>query len=433
MNSFFQFLNTIDSFIWEYAGVAGLVILGVYFTVVSRFYQIRKFGSIVRLFIRFFKEEEHIERGVHPLKVFFASIGGTIGIGNIIGVCTAVQIGGPGALVWIWLTALAGMLMKYCEIYLGMKYRVDLPCGGYHGGPMYYLRKVPGGKFLAIFASIFLCIYGVEVFIFRVITESFVVNFDIDRYLTALVFLPMVLFAGAGGVKRVGEICSMLIPVFLSLFGGMTFYVLWQNAERIPIELMNVIHYAFTPHAAVGGFAGSTILMTVSQGVKNACYTADIGIGYASVIHSESSSTEPQDQASMGIFGIFLDTFVVCTMSILLVLVTEVWKEPMDSSLLVQAALTKHFPHMNIFMPIFIFLLGYSTIIAYFCVGLNCAEYLAPRWGKVIYYIYSICALLIFSIIGTAEARMIMSLSGGMLLLMNAYGFFFLRKDVKFD
>ena len=246
-----------------------------------------------------------------------------------------------------------------------------------------------------------------------------------------LALLAAILLAVRGGVKRVGQICSAIIPFFIVVYMAMILYILVDNASQIPALFGTIIESAFSGHAAVGAFTGSTILMALSQGVRRACYTGDIGIGYASVIHSESSVEEPGKQAALGIFGIFLDTFIVCTMTILVILMTGTWSEGYDSAEVVQRALEQYFPLMNVFMPLLIFLLGYSTMIAYFVVGIKCARFLAGEKGIIYYYFYAVIAFLVCSFVGTYQALSIMSVAGGLLLFINLLGIYLLRKEVE--
>lgn len=173
-------------------------------------------------------------------------------------------------------------------------------------------------------------------------------------------------------------------------------------------------------------------MLTISQGVRRGCYTGDLGVGYASVIHSESSANIPEKQASLAVLDILLDTFLICSTSVMLILVTETWHQPMNATMLVQTALGNHFPYMHFFMPLFLFLLGYSTINAYFCVGIKCAEFLSPKYGRTVYYTYGISALILFSFIGTLQAQTIMTIVNGSLLVINCIGIFRLRKEISF-
>lgn len=433
IDQIFSLMEIFENFLWSYISFPFLMILGVYLSIKSNFVQVRKFPTVIKTFFGFLRTHEQKKGDVHPLKAFFACIGGCVGVGNIVGICSAVQIGGPGAMFWIWVTAFVGSMVKYAEVFLGLRYRIVNADGGYNGGPMYFLQKVYKTPLIPNLVCLLLCVYGVEIYQFSVVTNSISTNLELNLYGVSFVLLLLVIFAGSGGVRRVGNISGTIIPIFLVLYIGMGGWVLFQNLSSIPEVFKLVFSSAFTGHGALGGFIGSTVLMTISQGVRRGCYTADLGIGYASVIHSESCAKLPERQASLVIFDIFLDTFVVCTSSLLVILVTDVWHQPIESGLLIQTALAQYFPYMNYFMPFFLFTLGYSTINAYFCVGLKCAEYLSPRVGRKVYYIYAAATLLLFSFVDSTKAQMVMMISGGLLLILNCYGIYRLRQELSYN
>jgi AGCS family alanine or glycine:cation symporter len=191
---------------------------------------------------------------------------------------------------------------------------------------------------------------------------------------------------------------------------------------------------AFSGHAAIGGFAGSTLLLTMSRGISSACYSGDVGIGYASIIHAETNVNEPEKQASLAIVGIFLDTIVICTAVMLLVMISGVWEDSsLQGSMLVQTALAKYFPYMDIFMPLFIFMLGFSTITAYLVAGIKSAKFLSPKMGKTVFIIVASCAFILFSFYDASFAMAIMYSSGGLLMLINIPGIFVLRRYIRYN
>lgn len=428
----FQILEHLNELIWGNLAFILILGIGLYFSLRSRFFQIRRFGSIFRSFISFFREKQEKGPGIHPLKAFFAAIGGCIGIGNVVGIVTAVTIGGPGALFWTWIGGLAGMLIQYSEVYLGMKYRIKNAHGSFDGGPMYFLPRAYKGKWIAPVICFLLCIYGVEIFMFNVMTNSFSRNWDLNEHWVAFALLAAILAVACGGIKRVGEVCSALIPLFIISYLFMGFWVLFQHIGELPAVILSIFKGAFTAQAAVGGFAGSSVMLAISMGLSRGAYSGDIGVGYTSVIYAESGTTKIQKQSCMTIIGIFLDTFVICTMSIFIVLATGYWNSEVDVTLMVQEALGEHFPFMHIFMPIFLFLLGYTTILAYFVVGIKCARFISKKWGAPLYYLYASIVLPLFAFCEPAEAFVIMSLSGAFLLILNLTGIFLLRKEVKF-
>lgn len=429
----FPYIQFIEEFIWGFFGFPMILGLGLLLSIKSRFMQIRKFPQTMRNFLGYFKVKDQDDGTVHPLKAFFAAVGGCIGIGNLVAICTAVQIGGPGALFWIWMTALVGVMLKYGEVYLGIRYRVSDGNGGYNGGPMYFIPHAIKGKWAPILLCFLLCIYGVEIYQFSVITTSVSTNFGINVYAVIFGLLALVLYACRGGVERVGAISSFIVPFFIALYVGMGLYVMALNWSAIPGVLYQVFAHAFSGHAAIGGFVGSLLMVTITQGIRRGCYTGDIGVGYASVIYSQSSDNNFARQASLVMIGIFLDTFLVCTTSIMLILLTGVWTQPMDTSLLVQTALGQYIPHMNYFMPLFLFLLGYSTINAYFVVGVKCAKFISPRWGEPLYYLYAVVALVMFALVDSTVAQSVMTVFAGLLIMLNSYSIFKLRNQISFD
>ncbi len=435
MDSLFSFLDVLENALWGYIGFPLIVLIGVYFTYVSRFAQIRSFPKVVKTFwFLLTHKDSGPHKGIHPLKAFFASIGGSVGVGNIVAITSAVQIGGPGALFWIWMTAIAGSLVKYSEVYLAMTTRYACPKDGFLGGPMYVLQKAfKGSKVPGIIFSVLMCIYGVEIYQFSVVSSTLSSAIGCPNIVSAICFLIMVIYAERGGINRVGAISSWLIPTFILIYLSMGTYFLFTHSAQLPAIFSDVFKYAFEPCAAQGGFVGSTLLLTISQGLRRGCYSSDIGVGYASIIHSESSVEKPARQASLLIFEVFLDSFVICTMSVLLVLVTGTWKMNFDEIHLVQESLATQFPFASIFMPFFLFLVGYSTIIAYFSSGMLCAKFISPRYGRKVYYVYAVTALLLFSLVHSSHAICVMALVQFGLLTLNVLGMWKLRHEISYD
>ncbi len=394
MTNQFLMLERFENVLWEYLGIPILLILGIILLIQSRFFPIRKFPRIMSNFWNFCIQREEDNGGIHPLKAFFASIGGCVGIGNIVGVCTAVQIGGPGALFWIWITAIIGAVVKYSEVFLGIRYRTHDGKGNYRGGPMYFLQKVTKHRWIPILFAISLCVYSVEIYQFTVITESLSANFAVSKFVVGLALLVLILIAVNGGIRRVGNIASIIIPVFVVLYVGTCGWVLWQHSSTIPTLCREVLYSAFFPSSAWGGLIGGTIMVTLSQGVRRGCYSGDIGIGYSSIVHSTSVERSPEKQASLVVVGIFLDTFIICTMSILVILATGIWNQPLTPEVLVQTALSLCIPSIRYFIPLFLTIVGFSTIVTYFYVGLTCARFISPKYGKALFSVYAITAFM---------------------------------------
>lgn len=432
LDNLFLILSTFEYWLWTFFAVPAVLAVGFLLSARSRFAQIFHLPHLLRTFGGFLSVGKKNEDGIHPLKSFFNCVGGFTGIGNVVAICTAVQMGGPGALFWIWITALLGMILKYSEVFLGVHFRIYCPKGFARGGPMVFLQHVFKRTWVPKLVCILLCIYSVEVYQFSVMAQNISTNFHVSKDSVAMVLLVLVLFTCLGGIQRVGKISFMMIPLLFGTYLLMCIWVLAVNFTLIPEVFGTIITSAFTGHAAVGAFAGSSLMLTMSQGISRGCYAGDIGVGYSSVLHSESSETQPEKQALLSVVDIFIDSFVVCTTSIVLVLVTGVWNQPIDASILIQTALSQYFPFMELFMPIFLFFMGYTAINAYFCTGIRCAEYLSPKMGKWFYFGYGCLALPFFCTVESYKALMLISITGGILLLINLYGIYSLRRHIRF-
>lgn len=431
--SVIHLLSKADELFWGYFAFVLIMIFGLFLSYKAGFIQIRELPTIFKTFFHYLGVKADGKRGVHPLKAFFASTGGMIGIGNVVGIVTAVQIGGPGALMWVWLAGTIGAIVKYSEIYLGFKFRVENGEGGYDGGPMYFLKKAFKNRWIPLGVAFLLCIYGVEIYQFSVITESISTNWHIPRAVVVGVLLVSVFYAAVGGVQRIGKICSWVMPFFLVIYVLIGLWVVVHEIHVIPGLLMTVFKSAFNGHAAVGGFTGAGVLLAIQNGISRAAYSSDIGIGYDSIIQSESSSVHPERQSRLAILGVLIDN-CICTISILIVLISGVWQaQPaLLGSQLVQVGLSYYFPYMQYFIPLFFIVTGYTTIIAYFVVGIKCARFLAPNWGRKLYLVYAVGAFIFFSYVPQSHALLVMSVSGALLLITNLSGIFRLRNEIQF-
>lgn len=437
IDTIFNMLAVIDDFFWSYIGFLIIVLCGLYFSFKCKWFQFRVLMSPVKTLKELQQSSSQQTRGTNPFKLYFASVGGMVGLGNMVAVITALIIGGPGALLWLWIAAFLGMIIKYCEIYLGVHFRVQNDSGGYDGGPMYYLQRAFTSRFLQkampIVVSILLCIYGVEVYQFVVIVDTLTDLTQVDRLWVILILLAMTLYTGFGGVKRLANVCSLLMPIFMVVYSAMCLWVIGAHLSVLPSILLDVFQSAFTGSAPLGGFAGSTMLLAAQQGIARAVYSGDIAIGYDSIIQSETKSPQPASQARLAIFGVMGD-LIFSTMGMLMVLCTGLlWSgEGLKASEYVAHAMGTVFPHAKFFMGFFIFLAGWTTIVGYIVVGTKTAKYLSPRYGFAAYILYATISLLAFSYVEQTQVLLLMSICGGLLLLCNVTGIIKLRREIKF-
>lgn len=435
-STFFKYTEILNQWLWNYCGIPIILLFGVYLAYVSRLILLRNARTVGRIFLSSFATEsagEKAERGLSPIRTFFASVSGCIGLENVVSVCAAIQVGGPGAIFWMWIAIGLGMLIKYAEIYLSFVNRIPNDQEGYLGGPIYYLRKIGDTQSLQILFCFMMCIYATDIYTFRIATSTMVVQWGLNKLMVVFGFLGLIIFAGARGFDRLGKIAEILIPIFTMTFIGLCFWVFVQHWKDIPGVFVLIFKSAFSGHAVIGGFAGSGIWLGMVEGMKKACYIGDIGIGYAGIIHSESKEQDPCKEAILGMMGIFLDAFFFCTMSVLLILVTGIWHEQINERELVVTALGRYVPYVGFIWPLFIMMLGYSTLVAYYAVSKKVVESLLPKWGKRLHMIFVVTTFTIFSFVGTeAHLMTIVSMSGLVLLMINMYAIIRLRKDISF-
>ncbi|MBS4167983.1 Amino-acid carrier protein AlsT [Parachlamydia sp. AcF125] len=430
----FQFFLNLDTFFWGYVGFFIISVFGCYLTIKTSFFQIRAFPSVMQTFAKEILPQSGNERGLQPIKAFFASIGGMLGVGNIVSIVTAIQLGGPGALFWVWVAGFIGTLIKYAEIYLGLKYRVQNAYKSYDGGPMYFLKRSFGVEWVSTLVCILLCIYGAEIYQFNVVVDTLAYSWGVNRLLIATILLGLVLYASLGGASRAAQIFCWIMPFFMAIYMSLCLWIVFSHLSELPSVFSMVVYSAFNGHAAIGGFAGSTVLIAVQNGMASACYASDIGIGYDSIIQSESHTIYPERQARMAFFGVVLNNFI-CTLSILVVLVTGLWTTPLkgEGVPVVQMALAQHFPWIAFIMPILILILGYTTLVSFLIVGIKCARYLHPERGVSLYLIYTVCVLTFFAFFDQTVALLAMRAAGALLLVINLSGIYRLIGEVEFN
>lgn len=431
LSSFLHLLEVVDVILWNYLGLVVILLAGLILSIKSKFFQFRTLFRLVENIKDLKLCIDSNTRGTHPLKLYFASVGGMIGLGNMVTASSAITIGGPGSLVWLWIASFIGMLVKYSEIYLGIKYRVKNNSGSYDGGPMYYLNNAFKTSIVPIIFCLLLCVYGVEVSQFLIITDTIVMTFDVNRYAVISILLFLVLISAVGGVKRLVSLCAVVMPVFIISYVGACLVVILSNAGALPALFRDIFTSAFQGHAAIGAFAGSTWLLSAHYGVSRAVYSGDIGIGYDAIIQSETQTVHPHKQARMAVYALFTDT-MICTLTCLTIMVTGVWTESLLPSQYIIHSLAKYIPHVQYVMAILFFIAGFTTIVAYLVVGRKAATYLNPRYGQLIYLAYAVLAYCVFSFQDQAKVILVMSVSGGIIMILNITGVILLRKKVEF-
>ena len=337
-----EFLDEISSFIWGPAMLVLILGTGIYLTSLLRFMPVRRIGTAFRLLKRG-RRATGQPGEITPFQTLMTALAATIGTGNIAGVATAIALGGPGAVFWMWMTALVGMATKYAEAVLAVRYREVDSEGRYVGGPMYYIRNGLGQNWawLAALFAIFAALAGFGIGNMvqsNSVTAAITSHFDVPNWLVGAVLASLVFMVIIGGVKRIGGVAQYLVPFMAIAYviGGLILVAL--NYQDIPEGLAFIVRSAFTPTAATGGFAGAAIWAGIRFGVARGVFSNEAGLGSAAIAHAAAKTNDPVRQGMIAMLGTFIDTIVVCSMTALVIVTVHVPVEAADGSTQMLAA-----------------------------------------------------------------------------------------------
>ena len=321
-------LTPLNNFVWGPVMLVLIVGTGLYLNIMLKFYPFRNWK---KAYMCLWEGRKHKGEGeISPWNALMTAIAADVGTGNIVGVATAIAIGGPGALFWMWMTALVGMMTKFCEVMLSVLYREKTPAGNYVGGCMYFIKNGlgPRWKWLGTLFAIFGIIAAIMGIGGMVQANAIAVNvkstFGISEWAVAGALLVISLGVLIGGVQRVGVVAGKLVPLMALFYVVLSLVIILSNIERVPGIFLWVVTDAFTPTAAQGGFAGATIMMAIRMGVARGVFSNEAGLGTAPMVHAASSAESPLVQASIGMLDVFIDTLIVCSMTGFVILIAVV-------------------------------------------------------------------------------------------------------------
>lgn len=427
-------LSAIDSFIW---GAPLLVLLsgtGFYLTLRLGFIQIR---YLPRALGYLFKKDRGGKGDVSSFAALCTALAATIGTGNIVGVATAVQAGGPGAIFWMWLVALLGMATKYAECLLAVKYRVRDKNGFMAGGPMYYIERGLGLKWLAkLFAvfSVMVAFFGIGTFPqVNAITQAMQDTFNIPVIATAIVVTLLVALIILGGVKRIATASSVIVPFMAILYVATSLAIILLNAEKVPDAIALIIHSAFNPQAALGGAVGFTVMKAIQSGVARGIFSNESGLGSAPIAAAAAQTREPVRQGLISMTGTFLDTIIVCTMTGIVLVLTGAWSNPE----LAGATVTNYAFAQGLgtsigatIVTIGLLFFAFTTILGWCYYGERCFVYLVGIRGVKLYRLVYILLVGVGSFLHLNLIWIIADIVNGLMAFPNLIALIGLRKVV---
>jgi AGCS family alanine or glycine:cation symporter len=374
-----ELLGDISGFVWGMPLILLLVGTGIFLTIRLRGLQVRQLGRALR--IAFSREDTRAAGDISHFKALMTALAATVGIGNIAGVATAIAAGGPGAVFWMWMTAFFGMATKYGEAILAVKYRVVDENGNMSGGPMYYLERGLGLRWLGVLFALFgsLAAFGIgNMAQANTVAHALESSFGVQPGSTGLVMAALTAAVILGGIKRIGNVAGVLVPVMAVVYIVAGIVVLVLNYQAVPGALDLILERAFTPTAATGGFAGAIVMQTIKMGVSRGLFSNESGLGSAPIVAAAARTRNPFRQALVSMTGTFIDTLIVCTITGLVIVSTGAWKSGQTGAELTVAAFSSGLPGNSggAIIAIATVLFAYSTILGWAYYGEKCCEYL---------------------------------------------------------
>lgn len=402
-----ELLKALDAFVWGPPLLILLVGTGIYLTIRLGLLQVARLPKAFQLI--FTKDKGHGD--VSSFAALCTALAATVGTGNIIGVATAIKVGGPGALFWMWMAAFFGMATKYAEGLLAIKYRTKDANGAVAGGPMHYILLGMGEKWrpLAIFfalAGVLVALLGIGTFTqVNSITESIQNTAQVDPAITALILSIFVGIAVFGGLKSISKVSTAVVPFMAIVYILGTLTVILFNIEKIPATLALIFTSAFSPTAAVGGFAGASIRMAIQNGVARGVFSNESGLGSAPIAAAAAKTNEPVEQGLISMTGTFIDTLIICTLTGLTILVTGVWSGDLNGVALTQSAFSTVFSYFGpALLTIFLVLFAFTTILGWNYYGERCFEFL---FGVRFIWLYRVVFVVMVLLGGFIELDMV--------------------------
>ena len=437
--------SVVNNFIWGVPAMLCIFGVGLYLSIRTHFLQIRKFPYAIKTTIgRMFRKRNASDGALTPFQAVCTALAATVGTGNIAGVAGAIAIGGPGAVFWMWISALLGMCTKFAEVTLAVHFREKNTNGDLVGGPMYYIKNGLGEKWIwlaYLFAAFgVLTVFGTgnatqvntittainsALLNFHVISEGAVSTSNLIIGIVITILVGMILL---GGIKRIGQVTEKLVPFMALLYIVLALGVVLMNIRVLPAVFVSIIRGAFQPSAVTGGVVGS-MFMSMKKGVSRGIFSNEAGLGTGSIAHACADTRKPVKQGMFGIFEVFADTIVICTLTALVILCSQVpvnYGAAAGAELTIQGFTSVYGDWVSIFTAVAMCCFAFSTILGWGLYGARCIEFLfSEKVIKPFMVAYSLVAILG----ATANLRLMWSIAetfNGLMAIPNLIALFLL-------
>ena len=428
--------SVVNNIVWGPPILILIVGVGLYLSFKTGFFSVTKIGyTLKNTLLKMFSKEQVGEGEVTAFQAVATALAATVGTGNVAGVATAIALGGPGAIFWMWFAAILGMTTKFAEVVLAVNFREKTDDGRYVGGPMYYIEKGLGKswKWLAVLFAFFgaLAAFGIgNMTQANSVALAVEGSFKVPPLATGIVLAVLTGLVIVGGLKRIASITEKLVPFMAAIYiiGGL--FILLSNVGAIPGAFAIIFKNAFTGTAAVGGFAGAAMARSIRYGIARGVFTNEAGLGSAPIAHAAATTDHPVRQGLWGIFEVFADTIVICSITALAIVTTGVWETGESGAVLTTLAFNTAIPGGGIIVTIGLVLFAYSTILGWAYYGERCLEYLAGTKPILAYRLIWVVFIVIGAVGGLEFIWSLADTLNGLMAIPNLIGVLFLSGTV---
>lgn len=438
---FIGYLN--DSIIWGLPMVVLMLGTGIFLLFVTRGVIFTKFPVVLRYTVKtLFRKppKSQLEAGaITPFQAVCTALAATVGTGNIVGVALAIATGGPGAVFWLWISALVGMVIKYCEVTLSMAYRTINDKGQLVGGPMYYIARGMGSKWLAALFAVFgaLAALGIGASVqANALAGGVNAAFGVPTWVIGAVVAALGALIFIGGIRRIASVTEYLIPLMSVLYIVGAVVALVVNIDQIPAAFGQILHGAFSGSAPVGAFLGATVMYACRIGMSRGVFTHEAGMGSAPIAHASADNDHPARQGLWGAFEVFFDAIVLCTVTALVILTSGLWFDPAyagDTRAMSATAFENAFAGGRYIVTVGMCLFAFATIVAWYYYGETCIEYLAKgsKIAKLAYQILYTAMVYVGCVAGLDAVWAFADLCNGLMAVPNLIALITLSPVIK--
>jgi len=379
MSVFEQTIDAINALVWGPIMLTLLLGTGIFLTIGLRGMTITRIPYAFKQLLKGRKASGEGE--ISPFNALMTALSSTVGTGNIAGVATAIGIGGPGALFWMWCTALVGLATKYAEAVLAVNFRETDAAGKKVGGPMYYIKNGLGKRWkpLAFLFALFGALAGfglANTVQSNTVSQVLLNNFQIPTVASGLVMAFLVALVLLGGIQRIAQVAGKLVPLMAVIYLVSTLLILLMNLPEIPAALVFIVDSAFNGTAATGGFAGATVMLALRMGVSRGIFSNESGLGSAPIAHAAAATNSPVRQGTIAMLGTFIDTLIICTMTGLVLIVTDVWNSDLQGAAMTLQVFDSSLPFGGDILSLCIALFAFTTMLGWSYYGERCAQFL---------------------------------------------------------